>query len=68
MSGALIAFEGVDGAGKTTQLAAFVARLRALGLPVRTCAEPGGTSVGNDIRALLLRPGASIAPRAEALL
>jgi len=68
MSGTLIAFEGVDGAGKTTQLAAFVARLRALGLPVRTCAEPGGTSVGNDIRALLLRPGASIAPRAEALL
>lgn len=68
MSGALIAFEGVDGAGKTTQLAAFVARLRSLGLPVRSCAEPGGTPVGDDIRALLLRPGASIGPRTEALL
>lgn len=68
MPGRLVVFEGVEGAGKTTQLERLALRLGRLGLTVRMLREPGGTTVGDEIRALLLRPGASIPPRSEALL
>ena len=68
--GLLLVFEGAEGVGKTTQVAALVARLRArLGDDaVASYREPGGTSVSEPIRALLLDPAAEIAPRTEALL
>lgn len=68
MPGRLVVFEGVEGAGKTTQLERLSLRLGRHGVAVRTLREPGGTAVGDEIRALLLRPGASIPPRSEALL
>ncbi|MBW7932941.1 MAG: dTMP kinase, partial [Gemmatimonadaceae bacterium] len=68
MPGRLIVFEGVEGAGKTTQLERLALRLGRHGAQVRTLREPGGTPVGDEIRALLLRPGAQIPPRTEALL
>ena len=68
MPGRLVVFEGVEGAGKTTQLERLALRLGRQGLTVRMLREPGGTAVGDEIRALLLRPGASIPPRSEALL
>ena len=68
MPGRLVVFEGVEGAGKTTQLERLALRLGRHGLPVRMLREPGGTTVGDEIRALLLRPGAHIPPRSEALL
>lgn len=61
-------FEGVEGAGKTTQLERLALRLGRHGVTVRMLREPGGTAVGDEIRALLLRPGAFIPPRTEALL
>jgi len=68
MPGRLIVFEGVEGAGKTTQLERLALRLGRHGVTVRMLREPGGTTVGDEIRALLLRPGAVIPPRSEALL
>lgn len=49
--GQLIAFEGIDGAGKTTQLARLAARLRAQGLEVLTTREPTDGPHGRQIRA-----------------
>ena len=68
MPGRLVVFEGVEGAGKTTQLERLALRLGRHGVQARTLREPGGTPVGDEIRSLLLRPGAQIPPRTEALL
>ncbi len=67
--GYFISFEGVDGAGKSTQVAALAAALRSDGHDVLTVREPGETAVGELIRNLLLRPAAApLDPWAEALL
>jgi dTMP kinase len=66
--GQLIVFEGSEGAGKTTQLRMLADRIREAGLDVLTLREPGGTALGDSIRALLLDPAQQIAPGAEALL
>lgn len=50
----LVVFEGVDGAGKTTQLTLASSWLSALGLPHVTTREPGGTAVGEAIRSVVL--------------
>lgn len=52
--GKFITFEGVDGAGKSTHIAAFADALRARGLQVVTTREPGGTPLGEKLRELLL--------------
>src|SRR5580704_6854791 len=68
-AGFFISFEGVDGAGKSTQVAALAAALRSDGHEVLTVREPGETAVGELIRSLLLRPApAPLDPWAEALL
>lgn len=54
MSGRFITVEGGEGAGKTTQLAFMGAYLEQLGRRVVLTREPGGTLLGEDIRALLL--------------
>jgi len=54
MRGKFITFEGLDGCGKTTQLEKLAAVLRAEGLDVLTTREPGGTEIGERIRAVLL--------------
>jgi dTMP kinase len=62
--GRLIALEGIDGCGKTTQ-----ARLLAQWLGALCTFEPGATSLGASLRALVLDPDrAPVDPRAEALL
>lgn len=64
MSGRLIAFEGGEASGKSTQAARLANRIGAV-----LTREPGGTSVGEHIRELLLDPAVSnLAVRAEALL
>lgn len=69
MPGRFITFEGVDGAGKSTQLARLAARLRAGGEAVLTTREPGGTPLAEAIRGLLLPAGAPApAPLAELAL
>ncbi len=68
VGGTLIVFEGVEGAGKTTQLLRLAARLAAAGVPCDTFREPGGTALGDEIRRLLLDPARELTARAEALL
>lgn len=62
-----ISFEGLDGCGKTTQAGMLAERLRAAGSEVVLTREPGGTALGEEIRALLLH-GGDVAPWAEAAL
>jgi dTMP kinase len=52
--GRFISFEGIDGAGKSTQHAWMVKHLRSLGRIVVATREPGGTPLGEKLRALLL--------------
>ena len=63
-----LSFEGIDGSGKTTQAARLVERLRSAGHRVVTVREPGGTALGEQIRALLLDPAGDVTARAELLL
>lgn len=66
--GVLIVLEGAEGAGKTTQARMLADALRSRGHEVLALREPGGTALGDSIRAILLDPGQDILPEAEALL
>ncbi|HET7702214.1 MAG TPA: dTMP kinase [Candidatus Limnocylindrales bacterium] len=67
--GRFITIEGPEGAGKTSQAARLVAALRERGHAIRSTREPGGTALGERIRALLLAPTETpIDPLADALL
>src|SRR5262252_5604637 len=64
-----ISFEGVEGCGKSTQLRLLGDRLRSGGRDVRATREPGGTPLGERLRALLLESShAPLDPIAEWLL
>jgi dTMP kinase len=63
-----IAFEGADGAGKTTQARLLAAHLRASGADVVEVREPGGTPTGESVRAIVLEGTEPVSARAEALL
>jgi|TARA_R110001583_G_scaffold100844_1_gene247002 dTMP kinase len=52
--GRFITFEGIDGAGKSSQIAAVVSFLGARGVVVEQSREPGGTRLGESLRELLL--------------
>jgi len=53
-SGSLVAFEGTEGAGKSTQIGLASAALQGEGFEIVTTSEPGGTRLGGAIRHLLL--------------
>jgi dTMP kinase len=63
-------FDGIDGAGKSTQLSLFCTWLQERGLEVATCRDPGSTALGERIRDLLLHSddATPITRRAEMLL
>lgn len=66
MPGLFVTFEGVEGAGKTTQIARLRAHLEQAGRSVCVTREPGGDAVAEGIRRLLL--SREMTPRAELLL
>lgn len=66
-TGLFIAFEGGDGAGKSTQVGELARWCESLGRVVLITREPGGGALGHRIRDLLLHTG-DVSPRAEALL
>jgi dTMP kinase len=63
-----ITFEGVDGAGKSTQLEWVRDFLRESGVPLTVTREPGGTPLGEELREMLLNASKGIHPETEALL
>jgi dTMP kinase len=68
-TGVFIALEGVEGAGKGTQIRLAEEYIRSLGLDVLVTREPGGTELGEQIRQVLLDPKTGkLDARAEALL
>ena len=70
MTGLFITFEGGEGCGKSTQIAALKARLEAMGKTVVQTREPGGTALGESVRNLLQYDdaGQGMSPEAELLL
>jgi dTMP kinase len=68
MPGCFIAFEGIDGSGKSTIARIVAGRLRELGHDVVLTREPGGTAAGQKIRAVLLDGQFELSAEAELLL
>jgi dTMP kinase len=66
--GLFVVLEGPDKSGKSTQARLLAAALLARGLPVLHTREPGGTSVAEGVRAVLLNPQLQIDPVAELFL
>jgi dTMP kinase len=63
-----ITFEGTEGSGKTTQVKAIYAALQAADYDVLLTREPGGTAIGDQIRAIVLDNMANTAMQARAEL
>lgn len=64
----LVTFEGIEAAGKSTLIAALAATLRNRGDVVLVTREPGGTPLGDSLRALFLDPALRIDPVAEVMI
>jgi len=66
--GLFLSIEGIDGSGKSTQLAHLTKRLERESISYLLNREPGGSQVGNLIRKILLDPENPVFPTAELLL
>ena len=66
--GRFITFEGIEGVGKSTNIAAFVERLEAAGHKVLTTREPGGTPFAENIREILVTRSDEPVPEIAELL
>lgn len=68
-AGVFITFEGPEGGGKTTQIRLLAAWLQEQGHDVLATREPGGTRIGDGVRAILLAPEhTEMQPQTEILL
>lgn len=63
-----ISFEGIEGAGKSTQITRFKELVESLGYSVLLVREPGGTPFGEKLRQAILQSSAPLDPIAEAHL
>ncbi|WP_020469206.1 dTMP kinase [Zavarzinella formosa] len=63
-----ISLDGIDGTGKSTQCRLLIDWLSSIGIPAIRCADPGGTPVGDQLRAILLNTESRMGDRAETLL
>lgn len=68
MRGKFITLEGLDGAGKSTQLRWIARFLRGRGVRLRLTREPGGTAIGERLRRLVLGGKQQMHPETETLL
>jgi dTMP kinase len=66
--GYLITIEGIDGAGKSTQVERLATALTERGYRTVATREPGGTPLGREMRRLLLATDLDLSPEAELLL
>ena len=66
--GVFISLEGIDGAGKSSQVRLLAEWLRQQGRTVVACADPGGTAVGATLRSILLDHRQHLTLESEALL
>jgi dTMP kinase len=66
--GLFFSLDGLDGCGKSTQCRLLAEHLRAKGLRVTTCADPGGTAIGAQLREILLHHRDEMTPACEAHL
>jgi dTMP kinase len=66
--GLFLAFEGVEGSGKTTQATLLAEALRARGAEVVLAREPGSTPLGERVRGVVLDPGLQVPARSELFL
>lgn len=64
----LVTFEGTEGSGKSTQIAMLADRLRERGYRVVQTREPGGTALGEAVRAIVLNGDLDIGAATEAYL
>jgi dTMP kinase len=63
-----ISFEGIEGSGKSTLIAALALELQSIGADVLVTREPGGTAFGDAVRSIFIDPQMRIDPLAEAFL
>lgn len=63
-----VCFEGLDGAGKSTQARMLLQRLKKEGVPAELVADPGTTKIGSAIRQILLQNDEPISAPAQMLL
>jgi dTMP kinase len=68
VTGTFITFEGIDGSGKSTQLRLLGSYLTSAGCDILLTREPGGTPVGNRLRAALLDEQEEVDPLTELLV
>ena len=69
MKGTFITFEGIEGSGKSTQIALLATSLTSTGMRIVLTREPGGSPIGDQVRKILLNPAnRALEPTAELLL
>lgn len=68
MKAKFITLDGIDGAGKTTQLNVIKEWFENNNLPVVFTREPGSTPLGEQLREIVLNPASKMSPKAETLL